>query len=102
MTDEKLLKELLKRKFDPVSDWRPAKSASLADRLRSTFGETVEDAQELVDALEKALDPLTDEAKSRMKEAASLVGEAAAKSSKEARSLLAKALQTLADKVKPE
>ncbi len=102
MTDEKLLKELLKRKFEPVSDWRPVKQASLADRFRSTVGETVGDAQKRMEALEKALEPLTEDAKTRMREAASLVEEAASKSSKEARTFLANALQTLADKVKPE
>jgi hypothetical protein len=102
MADDKLMKELLSRKFDPVTDWRPAKQTSLAGRLRSTVGETMGDAQKRMEALEKALEPLTDEAKTRMREAASLVEEAASKSSKEARTFLSKALQTLADKVKPE
>lgn len=102
MEDDKSMKELLNRKFDPVTDWRPATPESFAARLKSTVGETVEDAQKRVEALEKALEPLTGEAKARMREAASLVEEAASKSSKEARTFLSNALQTLADKIKPE
>lgn len=91
MAEDKSRSELLKRKFEPVSDWRPAKAMTLTDRIKSSVSEAIEDAQEL-----------TEDAKVKIGKAASLVEEVAGKSSKEARSFLSKALATLADKIKPD
>jgi hypothetical protein len=102
MEEDNLRKELLKRKFGPISGWRPAtQRADLAQTLKSVFGDTVEQAQKRREALEKALGPLAGEASARIRDLASFLEEKAEKSSKEARSFLAKTLEAMAERLKP-
>lgn len=101
MEDDKV-RELLKRKFEPISDWRPAgQKADLGQTLRSVFGETMEQAQKRREALEKALGPLAGEASAKIRDFASFLEEKADKSSREARSFLAKTLEAMAERLKP-
>ncbi|MBI5568396.1 MAG: hypothetical protein HY914_00470 [Desulfomonile tiedjei] len=102
MNDEKFRSELLRRKFEPISDWRPVEQSSdLTQTLKSLFGETLDQAQKRKESWEKALGPLTEEAGTKIKDMARFIEGAAVKSSKDARSFLAKALETMADKLKP-
>ncbi|MEW6140209.1 MAG: hypothetical protein AB1733_18450 [Thermodesulfobacteriota bacterium] len=102
MKDDKFRSELLKRKFGPISDWKPARDKfDVTEALKSIFNETLEQAQKRREALEKALGPLTEEAGGKIKEMARFLEESATKSSHEARSFLAKTLQAMADKIKP-
>lgn len=102
MEDEKFRSELLKRKFGPISDWRPAsQKPDITQTLKSIFNETLEQAQKRKEALEKALGPLTDEAGTKIKDMAQLLEKTAVKSSKEARSFLAKTLEAMASKIRP-
>jgi hypothetical protein len=102
MEDEKFRSELLKRKFGPISDWRPAGERSdITQTLRSLFNETLDQAQKRKESLEKALGPLTDEAGAKIRDMAQFLEQTAAKSSKEARSFLAKILEAMANKIKP-
>jgi len=98
MGEKPELSELLKRKFEPVSDWRPAMEAS--GPLGSVRG-IVSALEKTLQTVEQALGPFSDEAKNKMKEVVSTVGEVADKSSTEARSALSKALSVLAEKIKP-
>lgn len=91
MSEEKDLSEILKRKYEPVSDWRPARSdTSPLESLKGFFADTLE-----------TLEPLSEEAKSKIKTAAEVLEDVAERSSTEARSVLARALEKLAEKVKP-
>jgi hypothetical protein len=102
MDDDKFRRELLMRKFEPVTDWKPAGApADITDVLKRVFNETLEDAQKRREALEKALGPLSEDAWARIRELGGFLEDATAKSSKEARSLLAKTLQAMADRIKP-
>jgi hypothetical protein len=102
MDNDDFRSELLRRKFEPVSDWRPAEESSdVTQTLTSLFGETVEQAQKRKEAWEKALGPLAEEAGTKVKDMARFLEGAAVKSSKDARSFLAKALEAMAEKIKP-
>jgi hypothetical protein len=102
MDDEKLRAELLKRKFEPVSESRRGTDWNdITQTLRSLFNETLEQAQIRKEALEKSMGPLTDETVAKIKDMASFVEETATKSSQEARSFLARVLEAMADKIKP-
>jgi hypothetical protein len=102
MNDEKLMSELLKRKFEPFSDRRQAEDhTDITHTLKSLFNETVDQAQKRREALEKALGPLTEEAGARIRDMAGFVEETAVKSSNEARTFLAKVLEAMAGKLKP-
>ncbi len=92
------LSELLKRKFEPVSDWRPAKEST--GPLSSVKG-IVSALEKMMQSAEQTLGPFSDDAKAKMKEVVTTVGEVADKSSTEARSVLSKALTVLAEKIKP-
>jgi hypothetical protein len=92
------LSELLKRKFEPVSDWRPAKESS--GPLNSVKG-VVSALEKTLQTVEQALGPFSDDARARMREVVTTVGDVADKSSTEARSALSKALSVLAEKIKP-
>ncbi len=95
--------ELLKRKFEPVSDWKPATSRSATSAtLEKILRDTVGTAQTSLESLEKTLEPYTDEASAKIKDIASGLDSAVGKSSKEARTWLSKTLETLAEKVKPD
>jgi len=94
--------ELLKRKFEPISDWKPAgQSSSAGEVLKSFFQETLEEAQKRGESFGKALEPFTEDAKTKIRDLAAFLEEAAGTSSKEARSFLAKTLESLAGKIKP-
>ncbi len=94
--------DLLKRKFEPISDWRPAKSEpSIVSGIRSVLSDALEEAQKVKETLEKVLEPFSEDAKKKIKNAASILEETASKSSGEARSFLAKTLEALAEKIKP-
>lgn len=99
MSEKDTMSEILKRKFGPISDWKPAaQSGSAGQALKSILNE----AQKGMESLEKLLDPLADDAKAKIKDAAATIEEVAAKSSKEARGFLARALETVAQKIKPD
>ena len=89
--------ELWKRKYEPFSDWKPASTSS-----RSVLDDPLGEAQRLTESLRKTLEPLAGEAKGKILEMASVVVEVAGKSSNETRSLLAKTLESLAEKIKPK
>ncbi len=94
--------ELLKRKFEPISDWRPAAQTSNAgEALKSFFQDTLEEAQKRGESFGKALEPFTEDAKGKIKDLAGFLEGMAGKSSNEARSFLAKTLESLAGKIKP-
>jgi predicted nucleic acid-binding Zn-ribbon protein len=102
MSEKNSVSDLLKRKFKPISDWKPAaQSSGKGYSLQAIFDEAIEEAKRRKGSLEKALEPLSEEAKNQIKEIAGLVEHAARKSSKEARSFLAKTLEGLAGKIKP-
>ena len=90
--------ELWKRKFEPVSGWKPAKRAS---GLQSSVKGIVGALEKTLQTVEQNLGPFSDDAKAKMKEVVNTVGEMADKSSTEARSALSKALTVLAEKIKP-
>ncbi|MBM4327492.1 MAG: hypothetical protein FJ118_10050 [Deltaproteobacteria bacterium] len=96
------ISKLLKRKFDPVSDWRPVgPQAEKGSKLKSAVSDTLEEAHKIKDYVEKAIEPLADDAKARIREASAMLVDVAGKSSKEARKLLAKTLKGLAKKIEP-
>ena len=94
--------ELLKRKFEPISDWRPAgQTTGSGEAAKLLFQEALEDAKKKGDSLAKSLEPLTEDAKVKIKEFAGFMEEFAGKSPNEVRSFLANALESLAAKIKP-
>jgi hypothetical protein len=100
MTEKNSNSDLLKRKFEPISDWKPAEtSSSGVDKM---IGDAVKTVQKNLETLGKTLEPYSDEATNKIKDMASSLDGVVGKSSKDARSWLAKTLETLAEKVKPE
>ena len=97
MGDEK---DILRRKFEPFTDYRPA--GERAGRSQALWNETLEQAQRTREAIEKRLEPFTEEAGVKIKEFAAIIEDAASKSSKEARSFIAKTLAAVADRIKPD
>ena len=94
--------ELWKRKFEPFTDWKPAPQASgNSGGSKSMFDEAFGEAQKPKGSLKKRLEAFSDEAKGKIKEMASVLDEVASKSSKEARSFLAKTIESVAEKIKP-
>jgi uncharacterized protein with gpF-like domain len=100
MTENNSNPELLKRKFEPISDWKPAESTS--SNVDKMISEAVKTAQKSLESLGKSLEPYSEEATNKIKEMASSLDGVVGKSSKEARSWLSKTLETLAEKVKPD
>jgi uncharacterized protein YjbJ (UPF0337 family) len=96
------LSELLKRKYEPISDWKPASASSgpLAG-IKGFVSDTLEDVGKAKQAVEEALEPFSEDAVKKIKEVLGTVEEAAGSTSKEARSALAGALESLAEKIKP-
>ncbi len=92
------LSELLKRKFGPVSDWKPASQSS--GPLSSVKG-LVSALENVMQSAEETLGPLSDDARARVREVLNTAGEVADRSSTEARSAISKALSVLAEKIKP-
>jgi len=102
MDDDKLRSELLMRKFEPVSDWKPAgKKSDITQTFKSIFNETLEEAQKRKEVLERALGPMALEAWTKIQDMAGFLEDTTIKSSKEARSFLAKTLEAVAEKLKP-
>ncbi|MEW6532587.1 MAG: hypothetical protein AB1473_17285 [Thermodesulfobacteriota bacterium] len=96
------MSELLKRKFDPVSDYRPVGPGSeKGSKLKSAVSDTLEEAHKIKEYVEKAIEPFADDAKVRIREASAALVDVAGKSSKEARKVLAKTLKGLAKKIEP-
>ncbi len=94
--------ELWKRKFEPITDWKPApQTFGNSGSSKSLFDEAFGEAQKAKESLKKMLEPFSDRAKGKIKETASMLDEVASKSSKEARSFLAKTLESVAEKIKP-
>lgn len=89
--------ELWKRKYEPFSDWRPA-SGSYRSVLEDPLGE----AQRLTQSLKGILEPFAEDAKGKIKEMAAVLEEIASKSSTETRTVLAKTLESIAEKIKPK
>ncbi len=102
MDDEKFRSELLMRKFEPISDWKPAGVRSdITQTFKSIFNETLEEAQKRKEVLERALGPMALEAWTKIQDMAGFLEDTTIKSSKEARSFLAKTLEAVAEKLKP-
>jgi len=94
--------ELWKRKFEPITDWKPApQTFGNSGGSKSLVDEEFGEAQKPKGSLKKILEAFSDEAKGKIKEMASVLDEAASKSSKEARSFLAKTIESVAEKIKP-
>ena len=98
MAEQQPHEDLLKRRFEPVSDWRPARTAPLSAQIKAAVGGAMDDALKKLEGLE----PITEEARDKIKEIASLAEDVASRSSNEARSFVAKALETVAEKIKPD
>jgi hypothetical protein len=94
--------ELWKRKFEPITDWKPApQSSGNSGGSKSGFNEAFGEAQRLKGSLNKVLESFSDGAKGKIKEMALVLDEVANKGSREARSFLAKTIESLAEKIKP-
>lgn len=100
MGDNDKQSDLLKRKFEPVSDWKPAEQSS--GGVEGAIKEAIKSVQKSLQSLEKQLEPYSEEATTKIKEMTSSLDGVVGKSSKDARSWLAKTLETLAEKVKPD
>jgi len=95
--------ELWRRKFEPVTDWRPASSASSSTGdSKSVFEDPLAQAQKAAVSLVKILEPIAVEARDKIKDVTSVLDEAVGKSSTEARSFVAKTLEAMAEKIKPK
>jgi hypothetical protein len=97
MSSSEQQSELWKRKYEPFSDWRPAPTSP-----RSILEDPLAEAQRLKELIKKTVEPLAGDAKVKIKEMASVLEEAAGKSSNETRTFLAKTLESLAEKIKPK
>lgn len=102
MDDDKFRRDLLMRKFDPVSV-KPCTGdlGSITRTLKGVVNETVEQAQKQKAAIEHAVSPLAEQAWVKIKDLGILLEDSTIKSSKEARAMLANALQAMADKIRP-
>lgn len=101
--EEKDFSEILMRKFKPITDYKPAsEGSSSADKLAHFVRDVLDEVQKGGESLGKVMSPYTDEAKQRISELSGAVEEAASKSSAEARSFLAKVLESAAKRIKPE
>lgn len=88
MTEQNSTEDLLKRKFEPFSDWRPASSGR-----RSVAS--------IVDAVSEAFEPYTKDLQVKVKDLATSLEDVASKSSTDARGYLADAFESLAKKLRP-
>ena len=94
--------ELWRRKFEPISDRKSTEQTSgNSVDSKSGFNEALGEAQKAKTSLEKMLEAMSDEAKGKIKETVSVLDGMASKSSREARSFLAKTLESVAEKIKP-
>jgi hypothetical protein len=99
MAENESITEILKRKYEPFTDWKPVCQCKSAGG--GFLDEALEEAKKGKESIEKFLEPLTEDARKKIRDAASTIEEVAEKSSREARSFLAKSLETLAGKIKP-
>jgi len=103
MSEKQTGSELWKKKFKPVTDWKPAGGMSgWSSGPRALLGEALEEFGKGKDALAKRLEPLSEEAKTKLKDTIKVLDDVASKSSTEARSFLAKHLSAMAEKIKPK
>ena len=87
--------ELWKRKFEPITNWKPAPQTSQNSGVtKSPAGESFGEDQTPKGSLKKILEVFSDEAKGKIKEMAG-------KGSKEARVFLAKTIESVAEKIRP-
>ena len=94
--------ELWKRKFEPITEWKAApQNSGNSGGSKSLFDEALGEARKSKGSLKKILEAVSDEAKGKIKGMASVLDEVASKSSKEARSFLAKTIESVAEKIKP-
>lgn len=92
--------ELWRRSYGPISDWKPARPSP--GEGRSVIGGAFDEVYKAKESITKLLEPLSEEAKDKIKEVARVVDDLAGRSSREARSLLAKTLETIAEKIRPK
>lgn len=103
MNEKQTDSELWKRKYKPVTDWKPAgETSSSSSGPRALLEEAMEEIGKGKDALVRKLEPLSEEAKTKFKDTIKVLDEVASKSTTEARSFLAKLLSDTADKIKPK
>jgi len=103
MSEKQTESELWRRKFEPISDWRPAGGTwGAPSGPRAVLEEALEGIGKGKDALTKMLEPFSEEAKVKIKDMIGVLDEVASKSSTEARSFLANLLQGMAEKIRPK
>ena len=98
MAERNSKEDLLKKKFGPISDWKPKEQTS---GLETFVSDAIDNAQKGLESLIKSVELLTDEADARIKKMATSLESTAGQSSKEAREWMAKTLEGLAEKIKP-
>jgi hypothetical protein len=103
MDEKETDSELWKRKFKPITDWKPAGGTSgSSSGPRALFEEALEEFGKGRDALAKRLEPFGEEAKIKIKDTIKVLDDVASKSSTEARSFLSRLLSATAEKIKPK
>ncbi|MCA1961169.1 MAG: hypothetical protein LDL33_10250 [Desulfomonile sp.] len=103
MGEKKTETELWRRKFEPVTDWKPAAGmSSPSSGTRALIEEALEGLGKSKDALTKILEPFSEDAKTKIKDLVGNVEEIASKSSTEARTFLANILGALEQKIRPK
>jgi len=86
MDEKQTGSDLWKRKFKPITDWRPAGGMSgWASGSRALLEDALEGLGKGKDALAKKLEPLGEEAKIKIKDSIKVMEDVASKSSVEAR-----------------
>jgi hypothetical protein len=101
MAERNSTEELLQRKFEPISDYKPCKQTSGAEGLESYVSDAIDTAQKGLESLMKSVAPLTDDADAKIRKMAASLESTAQQSSKEGRAWLSKTLEGLAEKIKP-
>ncbi len=97
MTDKQDFDELLKRKFEPFSGWRPApQSGSGIDAV----WEAIQTARRGFDSFMKTMEPYTDQADARIRDLVTQLEGTMGESSKETRAYLAKQLEKMATRLR--
>ncbi|MBI5252489.1 MAG: hypothetical protein HY912_23590 [Desulfomonile tiedjei] len=103
MNEKQTGSELWRRKFEPVTDWKPASESSGAySGPRAMIEDALAGIGKSKDALTKALEPFSEEARTKIKDMVGVLDDVASKSSTEARSFLANILAVMAEKIKPK
>lgn len=103
MGERQIQSELWMRKFEPISDWKPAgETSAAASGPRAVLEEALEGLGKGKEALGKLLEPFGDEAKTKIKDVLGMLDDVASKSSTEARSFLANILGAMSEKIRPK